>query len=332
MSLSHSLLPVFLSLSDPEASPTHLIVSEPSQLATIIATARRHSVLPIVWRKIRERNFFNLIDDPAFASQIKKIDDSLAIAAGQSMLLSHHAKLIARYLQDTNIPFAIVKGPVFAENLYPFPSDRQFTDIDFLVPLDKIDAANAVLAKTGFVSTHATDNGRSLVYREYKWLHPANNSILIELHGDLVHLPRLRQRITFGYTNLIDASDGSLATPGAFLITAILHACCGHKLHNLRLLIDIMQAARKIPRDKIEQLVLTIRKLNIEFEATTVLDIITCCFHDTQIQALAKSFQSGVSRTVSRRLLNMRSIIDAPNRNYNSRVRRDIFRLIQYVK
>ncbi|MFT4159800.1 nucleotidyltransferase family protein, partial [Shinella sp.] len=145
-------------------------------------------------------------------------------------------------LAAKSVPARIVKGPVFAGKLYRQVADRPFTDIDILVDPGSIDEANRTIAECGFELGSGEAESNEL--QEFKWLEKENSSLLVELHGNLVHDTGMRRRLSLGFREL-QAIDGDRTdTPAALLTIAIVHAAGGHKCHRLQLCVDVLQGVR----------------------------------------------------------------------------------------
>lgn len=186
---------LFVRLADPAAAAADP-PRDPAAVLRLVDAAERHGVLPVVWRKLRAGG---ALDDAALATKRDEAERRLMIATGQSLMLSHHAARLSAAFREAGIAFAIVKGEVFARRLYAVASDRPFTDVDLLVAEDQFDAANDILGRSGFRLSQKAVWDKSDAYREYKWLNEQNASLLVEVHGDLVHYPKLRARLSFGY-------------------------------------------------------------------------------------------------------------------------------------
>ncbi|TGS90143.1 hypothetical protein EN856_39175, partial [Mesorhizobium sp. M8A.F.Ca.ET.213.01.1.1] len=89
--------------------------------------------------------------------------------------------------------------------LYKHVSDRPFTDIDILVEPASINDANQVIGASSF-ELHSGE-AQSHDLQEFKWLEKENSSLLIELHGNLVHDSGMRRRLSLGFREL-QAIDG----------------------------------------------------------------------------------------------------------------------------
>jgi hypothetical protein len=317
-------LPLLLQLSDPEA-PAPAAAVEPTRLARLLAAADRHGVLAIVFRKCREA---------AAPAQVALVLDPyrprVVGAVGQAMLLERTAQKLVQKFADDGVRATIVKGPVFADRLYRHRSDRPFTDIDFLVAPDSLDAANAAIEFLGFDRpTKTWDNSHR--NREYKWLSRENPSILVELHGDLVHYPALRRRISFGYDRLLEAGNGVPDSPPALLMTAVVHAACGHKFHELGLLVDVLQAVRRLKGED-EQVVEACRAMGAALEVAVTLHLVGELFHEPRAAKLAVRVGDHRAIRLGRHLIDAQAIFGPDCGNPTGAWwRRHGFRLLQQI-
>jgi hypothetical protein len=294
----------------------------------MLSVARQHGVLPIVWRKLRPAT----IAGDAFAKAMAQAGDSVALMAGHSLLLRHHARIIEDSFKRSGIPAAVVKGPVFAERLYKFPADRPFTDIDLLTSPDNLAAANAVLPQLGFVALTKTVWDKSDSNQEYKWGRTDNPNILIELHGNLVHYASFRRLLSYSYEDLLLAGDGDPTAPAALLITAVIHAACGHKFHRLQFAVDIVQAARALPDSDLPMLERAARSMGAELELAVSLNLAGQIFDDRRTLEMAERFSSGAFSAVSKRLISPAAIHNATSSaGRASHLRRKAFRGIQLL-
>jgi hypothetical protein len=314
-------------LSDPEAPPAAGALDDPLRLERILLAADRHGVLPIVVRKLSVLNRGNPSSE--LDTLLGEYRERLVAWIGQSMLLERHARNISGRFAQAGVKAAIVKGPTFANALYPHRSDRPFTDIDFLIPTEHLGAANRLMPAEGFVHPQkAWDNSNR--DREYKWLGSENRSVLIELHGDLVHYPMLRRQISFGHDRLAAIEDGVRNRPAALLMVAIVHAACGHKFHELSLLVDVLQAVRRLSTDEEERFVRAATSMGARLEAAVALRLVSRLFDEPRAAALASRLGGHWVIRVANRLMSPEIILanDALGRR-RSRLRRHGFRLLQ---
>ena len=319
-------LRLLVRLADPESQAPEGLQGDQARLARLLRSAVRHGVAPVVFRKLREAR---LVDEAA--SIFDPYRTRILAGAGQAMLLERMAQTIAARFAGTGIRAAIVKGPVFAERLYPTRGDRPFTDIDFLVAPDSIDAANATMEALGFVRpTKTWDNSDR--DREYKWLDRENSSLLVELHGDLVHYPALRRRISFGYDQLAEAEHGIPNSAPALLMTAIIHAACGHKFHELGLLVDVLQAVRRLEGDDEGRVVTVCNAMGAALEMAVTLHLVGKLFEEPRARALAARVGDGWAIGLSYGLIDAEAVF-GPDRGNSLGAwwRRHGFRLLQQI-
>src|SRR5690606_27819354 len=143
-----------------------------------------------------------------------------------------------------------------------------------------LERASDVMRERGFQPERNEIWDNSQRNMEFKWTLAQNRSVLFELHTDLVHYPRLRRRVSFGYEELLAAGQGDPEAPEALLCVAIVHASCGHKFHRLQMVVDVLQAARRLPDDRIDTFVRIARKLRFGMEAAVSLSLASRLFED----------------------------------------------------
>ena len=301
---------LFAGLADPEREANPEDWASEEATLRMLSVARLHGVLPIVWRKFRTLPSLSGWGD-AFRSAMQRTADTIAIMAGQSLLLRHHGRNITGAFAEAGIPVAIVKGPVFAERIYKVPADRPFTDIDLLTAPEHLAGANAILPSLGFVALTKQVWDKSDSNQEYKWGRSDNPNILIELHGNLVHYASFRRLLSYSYTDLLRAGGGDPTAPAALLMTAVIHAACGHKFHRLQFAVDIIQAARALPEADIPQLERAARAIGAKLELAVSLNLAGELFDDRRTLDLAQRFSPGFTSMLSKRLVSPAAIHNA---------------------
>lgn len=315
-------------LADPERPVENGGLSSESVGLRMLSVARQHGVLPIVWRKLRSAT----VAGDAFAHAMSQAGDSVALMAGQSLLLRHHARTIEDSFKRAGISAAVVKGPVFAERLYKFPADRPFTDIDLLTTPGNLASANAALPQLGFIALTKAVWDKSDSNQEYKWGRTDNPNILIELHGNLVHYASFRRLLSYSYDDLLLAGDGDPTSPAALLMTAVIHAACGHKFHRLQFAVDIVQAARSLPDSDLPILERAAQSIGADLELAVSLNLAGQIFDDRRTLDMAERFSSGAFSAVSKRLISPAAIHNATSSaGGTSHLRRKAFRGIQLL-
>lgn len=320
---------LFAGLADPEKEADAGDWTSERDALRMLNVARLHGVLPIVWRKFRT---LQLDLGDTFHQEMKSAADRVALMAGQSLMLRHHSRNIAAAFADAGIPVAIVKGPVFAERIYKIPADRPFTDIDLLTSTENLAKANATLPSLGFVALTKQVWDKSESNQEYKWGRSDNPNILIELHGNLVHYASFRRLLSYSYEDLLLAGDGDPNAPAALLMTAVIHAACGHKFHRLQFAVDILQAARALPDADQPMLERAARKIGAELELAVSLNLAGRLFGDRRALDLGQRFSPGLAGGLSKRLISPEAIHNAMSTSgRGSHARRKAFRGLQLL-
>ncbi|TPL98661.1 nucleotidyltransferase family protein [Mesorhizobium sp. B2-3-10] len=336
MDLSGSMLPsltpaeekLLLRFADPEAAAVGDNLSAKA-LSALLDNAEFHGVLPIMLRKLGERGDAHLPSDTGLRDKLDDLRQRATIATGQSMLLQYHGDRIMKGMAAEGIPARIVKGPVFARKLYRNVSDRPFTDIDILVEPANLARANRVIAACGFEL--ASNEAESYRLQEFKWLEKENSSLLVELHGDLVHDIGMRRRLSLGFRELGIIDGDATDTPAALLTIAIVHAAGGHKFHRLQLCVDVLQGVRALQSPVSETRLLdAARMTGIELELAIVLNVTGRLFDEPHALALAGRIKPDLSIRLAKKLITTNTLLRVNSREkIGSRLRRDAFRWIQ---
>lgn len=322
---------LFAGLADPERDADPSDWTREEAALRMLSVARVHGVLPIVWRKFRTMASSSKLGD-TFQAEMRRAADTVTVMAGQSLLLRHHGGNITGALAEAKIPVAVVKGPVFAERIYKIPTDRPFTDIDLLTAPEHLAKANAVLPSLGFVALTRQVWDKSDSNQEYKWGRSDNPNLLIELHGNLVHYASFRRLLSYSYTDLLRAGDGDPNAPAALLMTAVIHAACGHKFHRLQFAVDIVQAARSLPEADIPMLERAARSIGAELELAVALSLAGRIFGDQRVLDLSNRFAAGLTGLLSKRLVSPAAIHNAMSTSGRaSHARRKAFRGLQLL-
>lgn len=327
-----------VALSDPlgrAAKPAQRL--RPNELDTLIEAATAHGVLPAIKRNLRAMPADHAVLGPQPQRFIDRawvaLEERAVVLTGQSMLLLHHGRRISAAMSQQSVPAVIVKGPVFADRLYPHPADRSFTDIDILVTESALPACNAVLEGLGFrAAPSPLGNGRD--YREYKWTLPGHPLVLVEAQTDLIHSPSLRSGIRFRHSDLIAAGDGRSTDATALLMLAAVHAAAGHQFERLQPAVDVLQAVRGAagPID-VDRLVRVADDTGASAAIQTALDLAAELFNETAARQLADAFRCIPWRGLRRRLVSPSVVLRAQCRtggrdSWRRRALREIMRKI----
>ncbi|AZO72106.1 MAG: hypothetical protein E5V92_06600 [Mesorhizobium sp.] len=320
---------LLLDFADPEVPADRGRNLSASSLTALLANAEFHGVLPIMLRKLREIGDASLPEDAVPRQKLSELRDQATLVTGQSMLLQYHGDRIMKALAAKGIPARIVKGPVFARKLYHHAADRPFTDIDILVGPASIGEANSVISGCGFKL--ASGEAESHELQEFKWLEKENSSLLIELHGNLVHDTGMRRRLSLGFRELEIIDGGEANTPAALLTIAIVHAAGGHKFHRLQLCVDVLQGVRALQSPEAEaRLLETARMTGIELELATVLNVTGRLFEEPRAIELANRIKPDLSIRLAKWLITGNMLLRVNSRDkMRSRLSRDAFRWVQ---
>lgn len=226
------------------------------------------------------------------------------------------------------LPASIVKGGIFASRLFQNPADRPWTDIDILADPAARDDIAAMLRDLGYRYSGA--EGPENRKREEKWGDPDQRNLLIELHGDLVHYPMLRRGVRFGWPELCAAGEGDPNAPLALFATAVVHAALGHKFHELRLMVDVLQAFRALGPEDRSALPQRMADLSLRLEAALTLRLVADLFDLADARDMADRLALPVQSRLAARLVRARDVLaaDGPRLGASHR-RRHAFRWLQ---
>jgi hypothetical protein len=167
--------------------------------------------------------------------------------------------------------------------------------------------------------------------QEFKWLEKENSSLLIELHGNLVHDTGMRRRLSLGFRELQTIDNGETDTPASLLTIAIVHAAGGHKFHRLQLCVDVLQGVRALKTPEEEaRLLEAARMTGIELELATVLNVTGRLFGAPRAIELANRIKPDLSIRLAKWLITGNMLLRVNSREkLRSRLSRDAFRWVQ---
>lgn len=137
-----------------------------------------------------------------------------------AILRRAEAEELLESLRSRGIPAAGLKGVDLAWRVYPDPALRPATDIDLLVPAERLAEAETVVLAAGYTPEARTAELRAkgLDWVDYQYTHP-QSEVMIELHVELLHPGRFALP---GAECLARARDGFLA-PGDRFVHLALH-------------------------------------------------------------------------------------------------------------
>jgi hypothetical protein len=173
---------------------------------------------------------------------IRSAESLLLHQTGSQLLLVHHAEQILASVKGAGAEATIVKGPVFARRLYPTPALRMFTDVDVLIAPSDRDVVKGLMHGLGFVLAEEAYRGQE-DYFEDKYVLAKNPHVLIEIHSNLVHNPRMRRSASVGLSDVTRAGNGDCEEATALLFVAAAHGAVSHQFDRLQHVLDIALAA-----------------------------------------------------------------------------------------
>jgi hypothetical protein len=285
-------------LADPERRV--LAPAQPldaTEAERLLAAAEIHGVLPAVTRALGARLATGR-EPPspgreAIAAALERARSKVAHQTGFGLLLLHHAGRVMESLGAAGVAAAVVKGASFGRHLYPDAALRTFTDVDVLVSEAKRHDAAEVMRGLGFELFEFEDR-RGKDYHEQKWLLPEQPGVMIEVHSNLVHSPKLRGSMCVRYEDVLEAGDGDPNAPTALLFVAAAHAAIGHQFDRLQHLVDVVQAARGAagPVDH-GRLARVAGRNGVMLAIAAALDLAGRTFHDAAVAGLARRVVPG---------------------------------------
>ncbi len=306
-----------LHLADPEgpngAPPAR--PPSPAELARLFAEGEAHGVLPMLLANSTRLHG----DDSMAAVRAAAVARSRA-AAGLCLMLRQIAGGVMAGVAAAHIPARVVKGPVFAERLYPERTLRRFTDIDILVAPEGAGALAAVMSERGLFLAEAHP---AAAPREWKWADPGHADISLEVQTDLVHAASLASAMSLRYADL--AEDGEC--PAALLAIAAVHGAA-HQFDRLLHVVDICQAARGLggagEEAALERLV---ARTGTRFAAVAGLALAGRLFSEPRCRAIAEGLGPVRHGAATRLLLGPAAVLSTRNdsRPWHS-WRRSLFR------
>jgi Uncharacterised nucleotidyltransferase len=288
------------------------------QWAQLVAEADLHGVLPVLLRNFPStatRSMPSAVKAEALAR--------LQPALSHSLMLGARADAIIK--AATDLPIAMVKGPVFAYNIYPTPSLRTFNDIELLVAPGAIPGLARLLEAHEFrLSDH--DPSRQL----WKWIHRETQALVVEVQTNLVHNPKLRAAMSVTFQDLAGIAE----TPAALLMVAVTHGALD-RFERLRHVVDICQAARQMSSSAEEQrFEALILQTGVRFAACVGLDLTYRLLAEPRCRELAKGLGPVHCTSVARLLIDRTTVTSSMNiaRAYHSWRRQSFRQLLKWSR
>ena len=214
-----------------EVEVNNLPVMNANDFAVMLQYARQHRILPNLLRQ--------------FTTNPAKYGDSFEEIIIQRRAEQHHMLMlqsiknnILKHCPDDQL--AVVKGPSFAESIYPRPFYRTYLDLDLLVRPEFVDELATILGDLNFYSPQ--QQGEQGSSPETKWYLADNKSMLVEVHTNMVHSDRLRRVTSLAASDILDAPNA----PSTQLMVAVTNGMVSDQFKRIFQLVDVVQAASKL--------------------------------------------------------------------------------------
>lgn len=318
---------VFCALADPEAGALQPDALAGVDIDVLLRAARDHNVEPVVLRKLSDPAFSGCWRDDGYRREA--VRNNMFIAA-MALALKSQAGRLSAALERDSIPYAIVKGAGFAGDIYPDPADRPYSDVDILIPRAFLARAGRVLRSLEFEQFTKSRFDKSAANEEQKWGYRGDRLTMVELHTDIVHVPGLRSRVSLGFEKYMLACANRTRPLAGHFVVAVVHAAAGHKFHQLRLLVDIMQATRRITKADIDHLAAALDDLRIHPEISMSLALVEQLFPDTRLLERIRAMRAALRLPRCIPIVTPQAVLDAHGEGYwSSKVRRHAFRYYQ---
>ena len=225
-------------LADPEGARGEPPRRPPVSLDRLFTEAEKHGVLaPVV------ANAETFLAGEAHAAARASAAARVNTSTGFSLMLRQRAKQVMDEVSEQQIPAIVVKGPVFADRLYPHRSLRRFTDIDLLTDPGAVERLDPILTACNFVMAEAQPASDP---KEWRWIDRRRDDVSFEVHSNLVHSLGLEASLSLAYADIAEPGGREAAErPAALLLVAVMHAA-GHQFERLLHIVDLCQAGRRL--------------------------------------------------------------------------------------
>ncbi|RLL42778.1 Renal dipeptidase [Oceanobacillus piezotolerans] len=124
--------------------------------------ALHHRLFPVLYLKLKQQKESTVPSGVLqfFANQYKR-------NTFQMLRLSAVTEQLSKAFSEQKIPLLLLKGPALAHYLYGDISLRTSSDLDFLIPIQKLDRAEKLLKELGYEK----DDYIKTVLNDWKWRH-----------------------------------------------------------------------------------------------------------------------------------------------------------------
>ena len=299
-----------------------------AELRRLCELAEWHGVLPAVLRNCSvAEDAFDADDPHALDTALDPYRDRLTTQVGFSLMLRGRCAQILRSLSGLDVPHMVLKGPEFADRLYPDPALRLFTDLDLLVPRSAAQSVAAAMGDLGYAAQTPPGLKHAGRYGQQVWTHPDHPLAKVEIHWNLVNSPSLQRRVSVQFEDLQcdgDRQSPAHPSPASLLLIAAVHGATSHAFERLQILCDVRQAAGAAAGGIDDHwLASAARRTGSGLSLAAGLGLAARVFQDATCERLAGSFAQSLRTRAARAILTPAMTTD---RSLLSRLRRQIFR------
>ena len=292
---------------------------KPAELATVFDAAFWHAVLPVCVRAAKAALAGDAAEDKSAAGEtvdvLGKATDRVTYLAARGLMLTHQGERAMTAFRDAAVDGIVVKGATFARYLYPEPALRTFTDIDVIIRPEHRAKTGEIMRSLGF-ELHTFEDRVGKDYFEDKWKLASQNNMIVEVHANLVHSPKLRGYMSLTYDDIFAAGDGNPEAPEALLLIAGAHGAIGHQFDKLQHLVDVLRAAtgRAVDVSRLRRAAL---RSGVMLPLVAALDLAGRAFGAQEALGLARQLDSSIVTRMAGRLLSPQLVITAQSETRN---------------
>jgi hypothetical protein len=156
------------------------VLADRSSCERFVTQARLHSVLGLVLASLSRAGSID-----GFSGQTESLRDALRTQRRRAMILQAERDRALGIISRAGVPAVVLKGAGLATTVYAEGAEREFGDIDLLVPRDALDHAARALAAADY--RHTGSEHAEQGYREHHFhlRMQRDSGALVELHWGL---------------------------------------------------------------------------------------------------------------------------------------------------
>lgn len=142
-------------------------------------TARRHSLLPLAYRRLNETAI-----EVIPADQLQKLRLAYEQNAARNLILTNELVQTTQALDENGIQSIAYKGPALAVLAYGDTALRRFVDLDLMVRRENVQQAARVLAARGYrpAMNLTSDQQAMLLQTQHNLQFVSDSRVIVELH------------------------------------------------------------------------------------------------------------------------------------------------------